>query len=158
MSTAECVYLGPCLVPALSLLQVTDPTTPQFYVRGDGRVVITQNGFNVVGNSIVDGPFTVCAPPLTHTHTHTCTASPHPPLHAHVRLASLSRSIRVRAQVTGSAVFQSADTANDVLTVESTGTPYSGNVLSVTQPVTATGNYILLQNGATSLFSVRGGP
>ena len=58
-------------------------------------------------------------------------------------------------QVTGQAQFVTDETNEEALTVEATAATYSGNVVRAYMPGTATGNLLLVRNGATPLLHVR---
>jgi hypothetical protein len=58
-------------------------------------------------------------------------------------------------QIAGTAQFVTAKTSELALEVESTAATYSGNVVHAFLPVSSTGNFLAIMNGATPLLHVR---
>ncbi len=80
-------------------------------------------------------------------------AGNHPPSSCSV-VCAVSWHVLGFAQITGQAQFVTHETDEEALTVEATAATYSGNVVHAYMPGTATGNLLLIQNGATPLLHV----
>lgn len=111
-------------------------------MRGDGLLTIAQNGFEVNGASNINGPVTVrIQDPLFGKKA----------LHHAICVPLL-----LVLQVVGTGTFISNDPANNILTVESTASPYTGNVISMWKTgAGVSGNMMLFTQGSTPLVNVR---